>query len=58
MQAAGSHIWVIIPGRLVMGFGVGFAACVVPLYIQEIAPSRHRGRLATLNVIAITLGQV
>ena len=28
-------------GRLVVGFGVGSAAMVLPLYIAEIAPTKH-----------------
>ncbi|OBT56269.1 hypothetical protein VE04_02498, partial [Pseudogymnoascus sp. 24MN13] len=31
---------------------------VTPLYIAELAPSMFRGRLVTLNVLFITLGQV
>ena len=45
-------------GRAVIGFGVGSAAMVVPLYIAEIAPARARGRLIGLNNMSITGGQV
>lgn len=45
-------------GRLVVGFGVGSAAMVVPLYIAEIAPTKVRGRLIGLNNMSITGGQV
>jgi SP family myo-inositol transporter-like MFS transporter 13 len=45
-------------GRLVVGFGVGSAAMVVPLYIAEIAPSKVRGRMIGLNNMSITGGQV
>jgi SP family myo-inositol transporter-like MFS transporter 13 len=37
---------------------VGGASFVVPLYIAELAPAGFRGRLVTMNVIFITLGQV
>ena len=37
-------------------FTVGAAASVVPVYISEIAPARLRGRLVTLNQLAITVG--
>ncbi|BGP55225.1 hypothetical protein JCM8202_003770 [Rhodotorula sphaerocarpa] len=50
--------WIMAVGRLVIGFGVGFASLVVPLYIGELAPTSLRGRLVTLNVVAITFGQV
>ncbi|USW53671.1 Putative major facilitator, sugar transporter, major facilitator superfamily [Septoria linicola] len=44
--------------RLVVGFGVGSAAMVVPLYIAEIAPTKVRGRFIGLNNMSITGGQV
>ncbi|GAA5861797.1 hypothetical protein JCM3774_001305 [Rhodotorula dairenensis] len=50
--------WIVAVGRLIIGFGVGFASLVVPLYIGELAPTSLRGRLVTLNVVAITFGQV
>lgn len=58
VQAAAHKKWEVIPGRLVMGFGVGAAAQIVPVYIQELAPARARGRLTCLNSIAVTGGQV
>ena len=48
----------MVLGRFVVGLGVGLASCIVPLYIGELAPKEVRGRLVTLNVVAITLGQV
>ncbi|GAA6002131.1 uncharacterized protein JCM10292_000770 [Rhodotorula paludigena] len=50
--------WVMAVGRLIIGFGVGLASLIVPLYIGELAPTALRGRLVTLNVVAITAGQV
>ncbi|EPQ26790.1 uncharacterized protein PFL1_05768 [Pseudozyma flocculosa PF-1] len=58
IQAACHQKMVMAVGRLIMGLGVGGAAQLVPVYIQEIAPAKHRGRLAVLNSIAITGGQV
>ncbi|KZM21318.1 uncharacterized protein EKO05_0007966 [Ascochyta rabiei] len=45
-------------GRLVVGFGVGSAAMIAPLYISEIAPTKHRGLMIGLNNMSITGGQV
>ena len=42
--------------RLIAGFGVGIASVIAPLYISEIAPARVRGRLASLQQMAIVLG--
>lgn len=41
-----------------IGVGVGLAACVAPLYIQELSPTNLRGRMVVLNVVFITGGQV
>jgi SP family myo-inositol transporter-like MFS transporter 13 len=58
LQAAAYSIAQMAVGRLVVGFGVGSAAMVVPLYIAEIAPSNVRGRMIGLNNMSITGGQV
>ena len=58
LQAASYSIAQMCVGRLVVGFGVGSAAMVVPLYIAEIAPTKVRGRLIGLNNMSITGGQV
>jgi sugar porter (SP) family MFS transporter len=42
--------------RAVGGIGVGLAAMTSPMYIAEIAPSHLRGRLVTVNQLAIVIG--
>lgn len=42
--------------RLIGGFAVGAASVISPAYISEIAPSNMRGRLSTLQQMAIVLG--
>ena len=42
--------------RLVGGVGVGLAAVTSPMYIAEIAPAHLRGRLVTVNQLAIVIG--
>lgn len=42
--------------RLVGGFGIGVASVIAPTYIAEIVPAVVRGRLASLQQLAITLG--
>lgn len=56
LALAGS-ITVLIIGRLILGFGVGIAAMVVPIYLSESAPSAVRGRIVTVNILFIVLGQ-
>lgn len=58
LQAAAYSIGQMAVGRLVVGFGVGSAAMVVPLYIAELAPTNVRGRMIGLNNMSITGGQV
>ncbi|KAI1851659.1 hypothetical protein JX265_010742 [Neoarthrinium moseri] len=48
----------MVLGRSIVGAGVGAASFVTPMYIAELAPAAHRGRLVTMNNLAITLGQV
>ncbi|KAK7977477.1 hypothetical protein PG988_004967 [Apiospora saccharicola] len=57
-QAYASTVGQMVAGRSVVGAAVGAASFVTPLYIAELAPAAHRGMLVTLNVLAITLGQV
>lgn len=42
--------------RLVGGLGIGAASVLAPAYISEVAPAAIRGRLATLQQMAIVLG--
>ncbi|KAG6036630.1 hypothetical protein E4U41_005599 [Claviceps citrina] len=58
IQATCSSVFFMVVGRCVIGAAVGGASFVVPLYIAELAPASHRGRLITANVMFITLGQV
>lgn len=42
--------------RIVGGVGVGLAAATSPMYLAEIAPPHLRGRLVTVNQLAIVIG--
>jgi MFS transporter, SP family, xylose:H+ symportor len=44
--------------RIIGGIGVGIASAVCPMYIGEIAPANIRGRLVSLNQIAIISGML
>lgn len=46
----------LIVWRLVGGLGIGIASVIAPAYIAEISPRQIRGRLASLQQLAITLG--
>lgn len=45
-----------VVARFAGGLAIGVASLLVPLYIAEIAPARIRGRLVTLNQLAIVTG--
>lgn len=42
--------------RFALGFGVGIASFVVPLYLSETAPASIRGSMGTLFQLMITIG--
>lgn len=42
--------------RIVGGAGIGVVSVVCPLYISEVSPASHRGRLVSLYQLAITGG--
>jgi len=44
--------------RLIGGIGVGIASMVSPMYIAEVSPARHRGRMVSLNQFAIISGML
>ncbi|EKD12872.1 uncharacterized protein L3040_007029 [Drepanopeziza brunnea f. sp. 'multigermtubi'] len=58
IQAVSSSVFLMIVGRSVVGLAVGAGSFAAPLYISELSPSPFRGRLMTLNVLFITVGQV
>jgi sugar porter (SP) family MFS transporter len=47
---------VLLVARVIIGFAVGSASTVVPLFIGEVVPPRVRGALVSLNQLAITGG--
>ncbi|MEV0068104.1 MULTISPECIES: sugar porter family MFS transporter [unclassified Amycolatopsis] len=49
-------IWELAFWRLVGGLGVGAASVIAPAYIAEISPAHLRGRLGSLQQLAIVSG--
>lgn len=56
LQALAPHVFILVLGRLLVGFGVGVAAVAAPLYGSELAPAAHRGRFVSAYQLAITIG--
>lgn len=52
--AGGSLEFVVY--RVLGGMAVGAASVIAPAYISEVAPAAYRGRLATIQQVAIVLG--
>ncbi len=58
LGCATSHgLTTFIEFRIVAGVAVGAASMLAPIYIAELAPPSHRGKLVSLNLFAIFLGQ-
>lgn len=59
-----SSLWTALPrtieefsiARVIAGLAIGVASVLAPMYIAEIAPAGIRGRLVTLNQMAIVTG--
>ena len=49
-------IWDFILWRILGGIGVGIASAVAPAYIAEVSPPHLRGRLGSLQQMAIVVG--
>ncbi|HEY5852368.1 MAG TPA: sugar porter family MFS transporter [Lysobacter sp.] len=53
---AAATSWMFVTARVLGGFAVGAASVMSPAYIAEVASARYRGRLATVQQIAIISG--
>jgi sugar porter (SP) family MFS transporter len=51
-----TNVCSFIIARLIGGLGIGISTVVAPLYISEISPPRHRGRLAGMFQFNIVFG--
>jgi SP family sugar:H+ symporter-like MFS transporter len=49
-------VWDLVFWRVIGGLGIGMASVIAPAYIAEISPRKLRGRLASLQQLAITVG--
>jgi sugar porter (SP) family MFS transporter len=54
--ALAPSVWVIVVFRVVGGIGVGVASVIAPAYIAETSPPSIRGRLGSLQQLAIVSG--
>ena len=50
------NVWLVVVFRIVGGIGVGVASVIAPAYIAETSPPSIRGRLGSLQQLAIVSG--
>lgn len=58
IMSLGNSYSTLMSGRVFVGLGVGFGLAIDPIYIAEISPASHRGRLVTWSEIATNIGIV
>jgi MFS transporter, SP family, sugar:H+ symporter len=56
LQIVSSSYSLLIAGRLIAGFGVGFVSAIIILYMSEIAPRKVRGAIVSGYQFCITIG--
>ncbi|KAJ4984905.1 MFS monosaccharide transporter [Stagonosporopsis vannaccii] len=56
LETASTGLNVMVAGRLIAGFGVGFISAIVILYMSEIAPRKVRGAVVAGYQFCITIG--
>ena len=54
--ALAPNIAILVAGRIALGYAVGVASVVVPLYLAEMAPASQRGRIVTVNQLMLVIG--
>jgi SP family sugar porter-like MFS transporter len=50
------HLVAFVAWRMLGGYAIGLASGISPMYIAEISPAHLRGRLVSLNQLAIVFG--
>ncbi len=55
-SALSTNLFLFISARVTGGLAVGIASVLSPMYIAEVAPAEYRGRLVSLNQLAIVTG--
>ncbi|KAJ6898834.1 hypothetical protein NC652_025372 [Populus alba x Populus x berolinensis] len=56
VSSSAQNIWMLIIGRILLGFRVGFGNEAVPLFLSEIAPVERRGAVNILFQFFVTVG--
>ncbi|KAI9375811.1 general substrate transporter [Aspergillus egyptiacus] len=56
LQTASTTVPMLVVGRLIAGFGVGFVSAIIILYMSEIAPRKARGAIVSGYQFCVTIG--
>ena len=56
LQTASAGLGLLVAGRLIAGFGVGFVSAIIILYMSECSPRKIRGAIVSGYQFAITIG--
>ena len=54
--AVSANLDQLVVYRIIGGIGIGIVSIVCPLYISEVSPASHRGRMVSLYQLAVTVG--
>ncbi len=55
ITATASALYIVIIGRIIIGFSIGVCAMVAPMYLSEVSPPSTRGRFIFLFQLAIAM---
>jgi MFS transporter, SP family, galactose:H+ symporter len=56
LSAIAPTVEILIASRVIIGIAIGLTSVAGPMYIAELAPAEHRGRMVSLFQLAITIG--
>uniref|UniRef100_A0A7N0R8U9 Major facilitator superfamily (MFS) profile domain-containing protein n=1 Tax=Kalanchoe fedtschenkoi TaxID=63787 RepID=A0A7N0R8U9_KALFE len=58
LNAFAEHVAMLILGRLLLGFGIGFTNQAAPIYLAEMSPPKWRGTLTSLFQFFLSAGSL
>ncbi|MFC4912697.1 sugar porter family MFS transporter [Actinomadura gamaensis] len=56
VAAVAPDVGTLLAARFILGFGVGGASALVPVYLSEMAPTKVRGTMVSTNQLMVTIG--
>nr|WDD38934.1 sugar transport-like protein [Fagopyrum tataricum] len=56
MNSGAENVEMLIVGRILLGFGIGFANQAAPIYLSEVAPTKWRGAFSTAFQFFVGIG--